>query len=299
MTDYLLRATAGGIRLFAAVTTGLTEEARRRHQLSPLATAALGRLMTGGLLLAAKLKTNEAITVRVQGDGPLGELVADAYGNGMVRGHVTHPLADLPLNEQGKLPVGAGVGQGQLFVTRFTNLKQPVTGTSPLVSGEIAEDITEYLYISEQTPSSVALGVRIQTDLQVEAAGGFFVEPMPEATDEEISKLEENLRKLPPVSTVLLQEEGAEKLLQALTEGLPLKIHDRQELQFSCPCSREKVEAMLISLGPEELASMEQEGKTEIVCHFCTEKYSFDSKALAELRLEAAGEGHGEDRGED
>lgn len=287
MTDHLLRATAGGIRMFAAVTTNLTEEARRRHQLSPLATAALGRLMTGALLLAANLKTEEAITVRVQGDGPLGELVADAYGDGGVRGYVAHPQADLPLADSGKLAVGAGVGQGQLYVTRFTGLKQPFTGACPLVSGEIAEDITQYLYTSEQTPSSVALGVRILPDLQVAGAGGFFVEPMPEATEEEIAILEENLRALPPVSSVLATQGEAQQLLQLLGRGLPLKIHERKELQFVCRCSREKVEAMLISLGDEEMASLQNEGEAEIVCHFCAKAYRFQAEEIMALRREA------------
>ena len=177
MKDHLVKATAEGVRVYAAVTTGLVNEGIRRHACYPVAAAALGRTMTGALLMAANLKNKECLTVKFNGDGPLGTVAADASPEGFVRGYVMHPQVELPLNAQGKLAVGDGIGHGLLSVTRFTGLKEPVTGSSEIVTGEIAEDITEYLYVSEQTPSSVGLGVLVGKELKALAAGGFFIQP--------------------------------------------------------------------------------------------------------------------------
>ena len=282
MYDHLIRATAPGIRGFAAITTDLTEEARKRHNCYPLAAAALGRTMTGALLMAANLKTAEGLTVRISGDGPLGEIVADAYPDGSVRGYVKNPFVDLPLNN-GKWAIGQAVGKGHIHVTRFVGLKQPFTGSSELISGEIAEDFTQYLTVSEQTPSSVALGVLINPDTTVAAAGGFIIQALPGAEDEVISKIETNLSQLQPVSQMVQNGLDARGILETVFSGLPTTVYDSINLHFNCKCSRERVENMLISLGKEEIKEMVTEGQAEVCCHFCSEKYHFNSQELKNI----------------
>ncbi|WP_425061022.1 33 kDa chaperonin [Sporomusa carbonis] len=285
MHDHLIRATAPGIRAFAAITTNLVEEARRRHNCFPVAAAALGRTMTGALLLAANLKTVESLTIRISGNGPLGEIVADAYADGTVRGYVKNPFVDLPLKNS-KLDVGQAVGSGHIYVTRFVDLKQPFTGSTELVSGEIAEDITHYLTVSEQTPSSVALGVLVAPDTTVAAAGGFFIQALPGAEDGVLIKLEDNLRQLPPVSQLIHSGHNAQATLEIVFAGLPITVYDQTELRFNCLCSREKVQNMLVSLGAQEIKEMIAEGQAEVCCHFCSEKYRFDAKELTDILLQ-------------
>ena len=282
MHDHLIRVTAPGVRAFAAVTTGLVEEARSRHNCYPVAAAALGRTMTAALLMAANLKTaEESITIRIKGDGPLGEIIADAYAAGTVRGYVRNPQIDLPLRNH-KLDVGGGVGAGQLYVSRFTTDQQPFTGASDLISGEIAEDVTHYLAVSEQTPSSVALGVLVQPDLSVSAAGGFILQAMPGVTDEVLSRLEQNLTQLPPVSQIIADRAEASAITDLLFAGLPVTLHHTMPLHFQCTCNRQRVQNMLISLGSTEIESMLSEKTTEICCHFCNDKYLFSRDELAE-----------------
>lgn len=280
MTDTLIRATVtGGIQAFAAITTELVEEARRRHDCYPVASAALGRTMTAALLLAANLKTEESITIRIVGDGPLGETIADAYATGSVRGYVRTPHIDLPLRGM-KLDVGKAVGQGTIYVTRFTGLKQPFTGSAPLVSGEIAEDVTNYLMVSEQIPSSVGLGVLVNPDSSVKAAGGFIIQVLPNADDEALAQIEKNLKNIPPVSQMVQEGKSAAGIIEALFTGLPITFYNSMPLSFNCPCSRERVSGMLISLGADELTDMINEGKAEVCCHFCAEKYQFSKDEL-------------------
>lgn len=285
MHDHLARATAPGLRAFAAVTTNLAEEARRRHDCFPIATAALGRTMTGALLLAANLKNQEALTVRISGDGPLKEIVADACPDGSVRGYVRNPFVDLPLKE-GKWDVGQAVGNGHIYVTRFVGLKQPFTSSAELVSGEIAEDITQYLMVSEQTPSSVALGVLIAPDATVAAAGGFFIQALPGAEEDAITQLEANLQHLPPVSQLVSEGKDAKAILEIVFAGLPTTVYDPVELEFNCQCSRERVENMLISLGADEIKAMITDGQAEVCCHFCSEKYQFSAQELTAILQE-------------
>lgn len=282
MKDHIVRATAQGIRVFAAVTTNLVEEARRRHDCFPVAAAALGRTMTASLLLAANLKTEESITVRIHGNGPLGDIIADAYANGTVRGYVQNPHVNLPLKNE-KLDVGGGVGTGSIYVTRFVGLKQPFTGSSELVSGEIAEDMTNYLAISEQTPSSVALGVLVNTDLSVAAAGGFLLQALPGAEDGILEKLEINLTGLFPVSQLIKEGNHASDIIGKIFKGLSVAYHEETPLSFQCTCSRERVQNMLISLGEKELTDMLQDKQSEICCHFCAEKYYFTAQEIAKL----------------
>ncbi|WIW71852.1 Hsp33 family molecular chaperone HslO [Anaerosinus gibii] len=284
MKNHLVKATANGIRIFAAVTTQLVDEASKRHECYPLAAAALGRTMTGALLLAANLKTEECITLKIQGDGPLGKIVADANADGFVRGYVDYPQVNLPL-KNGKLDVGAGVGQGTISVTRFTGLKQPFTGSAELITGEIAEDITQYLMVSEQTPSSVGLGVLVSPELDVLAAGGFFIQALPNIEPESIDKLEMNLKNLDPVSKMIKDGMNAKDIIRAVFKGMEVTFHTESELQFVCQCSGEKIEEVLISLGESELKSLIEEEKAEIICHFCGEKYEFSKDDLEKILL--------------
>jgi molecular chaperone Hsp33 len=280
MQDHILRATTpGGVRAFAAITTNLAEEARSRHQCYPVAAAALGRSMTAALMLAANLKNRESMTMRVAGNGPLGEIVSDADAEGNVRGYVKNPAVDLPLNG-GKLNVGAAVGEGDLYITRFTGLRQPFTGSAKLVSGEIAEDVTQYLYVSEQTPSSVSLGVLIRPDMSVWAAGGFMVQTLPEAEEAVLIQIEKNLGQIAPVSQLVKEGKDAAGILELVFAGLPLTVFEKQPVQFKCTCSRERVGNILITLGKKEISGMIADGQGEVCCHFCGEKYQFTRKDL-------------------
>jgi len=284
MEDHIIKATTpGGVRALAIVTTNLVEEARKKHDCYPVATAALGRTMTAALILAANLKTDESITVRIAGDGPSGEIVADAHGSGIVRGYVKNPHVDIPLRD-GKLDVGAAVGKGQVFVTRFTGLKQPFTGSADLVSGEIAEDVTNYLYVSEQTPSSVALGVLVQPDLSVAAAGGFMIQALPDVDDEVLTQIEKNLATLPPVSKLISEGKDAAGILNMIFAGLPVTLYEEMPVEFKCPCSHERIQTVLVSLGEEEIQDIiSTDGQAEICCHFCGEKYQFAKSDLEDV----------------
>lgn len=284
MEDHIIKATTtGGVRAFAIITTNLVEEARQRHDCYPVAAAGLGRTMTAALLLAANLKTDESITIRISGDGSLGEIIADAHASGIVRGYVKNPHVDLPLRN-GKLDVGAGVGSGQIYVTRFTGMKQPFTGSSELVSGEIAEDVTNYLFVSEQTPSSVALGVLIEPDLTVGAAGGFMIQALPNADDGVLSQIEKNMATLPPLSQLIREGNDAAGIINMLFAGLPVTLHDELPVSFQCPCSHERIQDVLVSLGAAEIHDIiTHDGQAEICCHFCGEKYQFGKKDLEDV----------------
>lgn len=286
MEDHIIKATTtGGVRAFAIVTTNLVEEARQRHDCYPVAIAGLGRTMTAALLLAANLKTDESITVRIAGNGPLGEIIADAHASGIVRGFVKNPHVDLPLRGI-KLDVGTAVGSGQIYVTRFTNMKQPFTGSAELVSGEIAEDVTQYLFVSEQTPSSVALGVLVEPDLTVGAAGGFIIQALPNADDEVLRQIEKNIASLPPVSQLVSEGKDATGIINMIFAQLPVTLYDKTPVQFKCPCSHERIQDVLVSLGIEEINDIiVTDGQAEICCHFCGEKYQFDKKDLEEVIL--------------
>lgn len=284
MEDHIIKATTtGGVRAFAVVTTNLVEEARQRHDCYPVATAGLGRTMTAALLLAANLKTDESITIRISGDGPLGEIVADAHASGIVRGYVKNPQVDLPLRGS-KIDVGTGVGSGQIYVTRFTGMKQPFTGSSELVSGEIAEDVTNYLFVSEQTPSSVGLGVLVQPDLTVGAAGGFMIQALPNAEDEVLSQIEKNMTTLPPVSQLIREGKDAAGIINMIFAGLPVTLYDEAPVSFKCPCSYERIRDVLVSLGGAEIHEiLTTDGQAEICCHFCGEKHQFDKSDLEDV----------------
>ena len=283
MSDKLVKAITKGVRVYAAVTTDLVNEAIRRHDCYPVAAAALGRTMTGALLLAANLKNKEALTVNIRGNGPLKNITADAVPEGFVRGYVADPHVELPLNDKGKLDVGGGVGQGLVTVTRFTGLREPMRGSSEIVTGEIAEDLTNYLYVSEQTPSSIGLGVLVDTDFSAKAAGGFMIQPMPDADEEIISKLEANLQKLRPVTTMIDEGKDAKEIILEIMSGFDMEFLTSTDLAFKCQCSKERLEDVLLNLNHDDMESLIADGQAEVCCHFCGEKYHFTREELQHL----------------
>lgn len=284
--DILVRGMAmdGKVRVFAALTTSLVEEIRARHDTWPTVTAALGRTVTAGAMMGSMLKGQEKLTIQVRGDGPIGQIVVDANAAGEVRGYVTEPHVDLPLNEVGKLDVAGAVGRdGLLYVTKDLGMKEPYQGTSPIVSGELAEDFTYYFSTSEQTPSAVALGVLVNPDDSVRAAGGFILQLLPGLSDSEITVIEQKLATLVPITTLIDQGAGPEDILHQLFDTV--QIFERSPLSFSCSCSQDRVEKTIISLGKDEVDSLIDElGRAEVVCHFCNEKYVLEKAELEELR---------------
>ena len=282
MEDYLIKATAEGVRIYALVTTGLVQEANERHQCSHLSIAALGRAMNGALLFAATMKDNERVTLRFSGDGPLGEVVADAEGT-HVRGYVENTDVFLPL-KNGKLDVGAGVGKGTLTVTRFLKNAEPFNGFCDLTDGEIASDLTNYLYTSEQTPASVALGVMVEKEGKVIAAGGWFIQAMPDCAEEVLIKLENNVMSMPYVTELLNAGFTPEKIIMKIAEGLDLSIKEKLPVEFKCRCSRDKVIDMLAGLSPKELTEIAQDEITEVHCQFCNEIYKFTAEEITAVR---------------
>ena len=291
MSDILLRAIArdAGIQISAAVTTGLVERARQIHNTTPVATAALGRTLTATAIMGSQLKVDDgSVTVQVKGNGPLGAIVCVGDADGFVRGYLQNPSADLPLRSDGKLAVGAGVGRGYLMVIKDIGLKDPVTGTVALVNGEIAEDLTRYFAESEQVPSACALGVLVDTDCTVKCAGGWLVQLMPGVKDTDIDRLEANLAKLEPMTTMLDKGMTLEQIVQAVLDGFTVDFLQTDEIGYRCACSREKVERALISMGRDELSKMAQEQETsEVTCQFCDKIYTFTRAELEQLLAHA------------
>lgn len=281
MKDILTKGTAEGVRIYALCTTNLVQEAAIRHHTSHLASAALGRAMNGALLLAATMKDNECIALRLKGDGPIGEVVADAEGT-YVRGYVGDPDVFLPL-KNGKLDVGGAIGAGNIIVTRYLQNAEPFTGYAELVDGEIASDLTNYLYTSEQTPSSVALGVLVNKEGQVIASGGYFIQAMPGCAEETLAQLEENISLTPYVTQLLELGYTPEKMIETIARGLDVTIQESIELSYKCRCSREKILGALATLGQEDISAMSQDEETEVHCQFCNETYKFSGEEIARL----------------
>lgn len=281
MKDILTKGTAEGVRIYALCTTNLVQEAAIRHHTSHLASAALGRAMNGALLLAATMKDNERIALRLKGDGPIGEVVADAEGT-YVRGYVGDPDVFLPL-KNGKLDVGGAIGAGNIIVTRYLQNAEPFTGYAELVDGEIASDLTNYLYTSEQTPSSVALGVLVNKEGQVIASGGYFIQAMPGCAEETLAQLEENISLTPYVTQLLELGYPPEKMIETIARGLDVTIQESIELSYKCRCSREKILGALATLGQEDISAMSQDEETEVHCQFCNETYKFSGEEIARL----------------
>ena len=283
MSDTLVKAITKGVRVYAAVTTDLVNEAVSRHDCYPVAAAALGRTMTGALLMAANLKNREAITINIRGDGPIVNITADAVPEGFARGYVANPHVELPLNSRAKLDVGGAVGRGLVTVTRFTGLGEPMRGSSEIITGEIAEDLTNYLYVSEQTPSSIGLGVLVDKDFSIKAAGGFMIQPMPDADEEIISHLEENIKNLRPVTEMIEDGKDSKEIAEEIMPGFDMEFLTTTALGFRCQCSKERLEDVLLNLNRNDLESLIEDGQAEVCCHFCGEKYHFDRAELEHI----------------
>ncbi|BDF05108.1 Hsp33 family molecular chaperone HslO [[Clostridium] hylemonae] len=286
MKDYIVRATAADsqIRAFAATTAEMTETARAYHNTSPVATAALGRLLTAGAMMGSMMKNeSDVLTLQVRGDGPLGGITVTADSRAHVKGYVNNPDVMLPA-KNGKLDVGGAVGIGLLQVIKDMGLKEPYVGQTILVSGEIAEDLTYYFANSEQVPSSVGLGVLMNHDNTVRCAGGFIIQLMPFAKEETISRLEENLKKVTSVTELLDRGYSPEQLLGELLGDLGLEITDTVPTQFYCDCSKERVEKAVASIGRKELEEMIGDGEDiEVKCHFCGAAYNYTIEELKEI----------------
>jgi len=280
----------GEARWVAVRATATVEEARRRHQTTPVATAALGRLMTGALLLASSLKGQGDITLRLLGNGPLGGVIAVGDALGRVRGYVKEPGVDLPLRGPGKLDVGAAVGQGDLSVTRTLENGRIYTGTVPLVSGEIAEDLANYLFKSEQIPSAVLLGVMVEKDCHVAGAGGLLLQPLPGASEDTVQTLEQRLQALEAgISGLAAQSDNMAGYVAKLLGNLDYNVLQHRQVGFSCTCTKARVGETLLRLGFAELQALLAQGKAEVVCHFCNEHYYFSEQELSKLSQQARG----------
>ena len=286
MKDYIVRATAADaqIRAFAAVTTGLTEEARTRHETSPVATAALGRLLTGGVLMGSMMKNPEdVLTLQIKCDGPIGGLTVTADAMGHVKGYVNHPEVML-LPKNGKRDVGGALGQGILNVIKDMGLKEPYSGQTILQTGEIAEDLTYYFAASEQVPSSVGLGVLMNRDNTVRCAGGFIVQVMPFVEERVLRQLEENIGAMRSVTDMLDGGHSPEEMLSGVLSGMEVEITDTMPAGFACNCSEGRIEKALISIGKSEIEDMIRDGKPiEVKCHFCNTAYTFSVEKLGQI----------------
>ena len=287
MKDYVIRATAGDgqIRAFVATTRNLVEEARSLHETTKVATAALGRTLTATSMMGLMMKNeNDKVTVIIKGGGPIGTILVTSDSKGNVKGYVTNPNVEVENYPNGKLNVAGAVGtQGHVKVIKDIGLREPYNGSYPLVSGEIAEDFTHYFALSEQTPSVVSLGVLTRAD-EVEHAGGFIVQLMPDAEEENIAKLEQNIGKLYSITNMLKEGNTPEDILGIVLEGLNPKILDRCEVKFECECSKEKVKNALVAIGKTALAEIiEEDKKAEIGCQFCNRKYNYTEEELIEV----------------
>lgn len=287
MSDYIVRATAADnqIRAFAATTKDLVEKARASHDTSPVATAALGRLLTGGAMMGVMMKGDkDVLTLQIKCSGPIGGLTVTADSKGNVKGYVNNPQVMLPANEKGKLDVGGALDLGILSVIKDMGLKEPYVGQVELKTGEIGDDLTYYFASSEQVPSAVGLGVLMERDNTVRQAGGFIIQLMPFAEEKVIAQLEKNLAEVTSVTELLDQGCTPEMILEKLLGNLGLEINEKTETRFYCNCDKVRVGKVLISIGAKELREMIDEGKEiELNCHFCNTNYKFSVEELKEL----------------
>ncbi|WP_112179203.1 Hsp33 family molecular chaperone HslO [Paraliobacillus zengyii] len=286
--DYLIKATAfqGTVRAYAIQSTETVEEARKRHDTWATASAALGRTITISTMMGAMLKGEDKLTVKVEGDGPVGPIVVDSNSKGEVRGYITNPHVDFDLNNKGKLDVARAVGtSGNISVVKDLGLKDFFTGQVPIVSGEIGEDFTYYFANSEQVPSAVGAGVLVNPDHSILAAGGFIIQVMPGATDETIGGIETKISTIDPISTLIRQGRTPEEILALILGEENMKTHERMSVQFTCSCSVDRIKNAIKSLGNQEIDQMiEEDGGAEAVCHFCNEQYQLDVDDLNALK---------------
>lgn len=287
MKDYIVRAVAADnqIRAFAASTKNLVEEAKNLHNTSPVATAALGRLLTAGGIMGTMLGGDEDIlTLQIKGDGPIGGLTVTADSQAKVKGYAYNPMVMIPASPAGKLDVGAAIGSGYINVIKDLGLKEPYSGQTNLVSGEIAEDLTYYFATSEQVPSTVGLGVLMNKDNTVNVSGGFIIQLMPFTDEKVIEKLENKIESIDSVTNLLLKYKTPEKILEYILKDFDLKILETVPTEFYCNCDKERIEKAIISIGKKDLKEIIDEDETiEVNCHFCSSKYYFDVEELKEI----------------
>ena len=287
MQDYMIRATAAddSIRAFAAATRQMVEDARMAHDTTPVCTAALGRLLTGGVMFGSMLKEDRAlVTLQIRSDGPAGGITVTADSHFHAKGYVNNPHVQIPLKPNGKLDVSGAIGRGTLTVIRDIGLKEPYVGTIRMPSGEIAEDLTLYFAQSEQIPSSVGLGVLVDRDWSVKRSGGFLLQLMPGASDKVIDELEERIKKVTGVTDMLEKGMLPEDILENLIGSFKLEIKEKHEVSFACSCSKERIERALISIGPKDIREMIQEGRpVDAGCQFCGKQYRFDMDDLRRI----------------
>ncbi len=292
MADYIVNAITsnGAIRVVAADTTELCNRAQEIHKMSPTAAAALGRTLTAAAIMGSMLKSSEdSLTIQLNGGGPIGKVVAVGDGNANVKGYVGNPLVDLPLNEKGKLDVGGAIGrEGMLGIVRDLGLKEPYVGQVPLVNGEVAEDLTQYYATSEQLPTAVALGVLVDVDYTIKAAGGFILQVLPGAYDEDIDNVEKTIASLSSVTQLLDEGKTPKDIVEHLLSDYEIEYFDDVPTKYECDCSRERTDRALISLGKDELTKIiNEDGKAQITCHFCDNVYDYTKEELENLLEEA------------
>lgn len=287
MKDYIIRAITKDVplRAFAATTKNLVQKARDIHYLTPLTSAALGRVLTATTMMGEMLKNNDdKLTIQFKGDGPLKTLLATGNGKGQVKGYIGVPNIDLPLKSSGKLDVGNAVGKGTLTIIMDLGLKEPYVGKVSLVNGEIAEDLAHYYAVSEQTPSAVSLGVLVDRDMSIKAAGGFIIQIMPDCPEQVIESLEKRILELPSITQLLSNNKSPEEILSIVLQDFDVEYSDRKVVEYRCDCNRKRLEQVLISLGELELRDMiKKEGKAEVICHFCNTEYYFTKDELKDL----------------
>ena len=287
MEDYIIRGMAADnqVRFFAAYSKNLVEEARQRHNTSPVVTAALGRLLTAGAMMGSMCKNeSDLVTLKIQGDGPVGGLTVTADSHANVKGYANNPVVIIPPNWGGKLDVGAAIGYGTLTVIKDIGLKEPYSGQTPLTTSEIADDLTYYFASSEQIPTSVALGVLMEKNNTVKQAGGFIIQLMPFASEEVISALEKKIASFSSITTHLDNGETPEEIIAQMFEGFDVTITDKIPTKFQCNCSKERVSKAVISIGKKDIQEMIDDGKeVEVNCHFCNSHYKFSVEELEEL----------------
>lgn len=291
MSDKLVRGTAhnGDIRVIGAITTDLVNEAVKIHGTTPTASAALGRLLTAGSLMGAMLKSDkDKLTLKIDGGGEARGVVVNSYADASVKGYIGNPLVDLSPNAKGKLDVGGAIGKdGELLVIRDMGLKEPYVGRVPIYTGEIGDDIAYYYTVSEQVPSAVAVGVLVDKDLTIKAAGGFIIQMMPGADEMLADILTYRLEEIAPITTLIASGKGIDEILQYIFEDMDLKLLQTTIPKYNCDCSRERVERALISIGKDELSKIAEDNKTEeIKCQFCEKKYSFTPEDINKILKE-------------
>lgn len=293
---------SGSFRIYLTISTDMVEEARKIHDTTPLASAGLGRVLTGAGLMGLMLKNDsDKLTVLFKGDGPAKQILATATANGDVKGYIANPDVDLPLNDKGKLDVGGSLGIGELTVIKDLGLREPYVGTIALVDGEIADDLTAYYYISEQQNTAISLGVKVDVDCTIKAAGGMIIQMLPNAQEEAVDALEAMLEKLPPITSLIEEvseanagksEEGvlqamADRIFADMPEEYSAETLDFKSMRWYCDCSEERLEKILMTIGVKDLTEIiEEDGQAELVCQFCCKKYHFDKEHLERI-LEA------------